>query len=248
MLTAELVSTASDEHEWLTLNTRAPVPTPRLLVARYTAPSVVLGCSQRPDDEMEQRAVDNGTGLVRRRAGGGAVLADDSLLGLSLLLPTDHPVSQLDSLAGYQWFGELWVQALATLGVDARLPAADLINSTKEQARQQDIDWACYGALGHGEVIADSARKLVGIAQVRTRHCVAMVSGLQLHKADWALLCRVMGKPAAMADTLAAANTDLAALGISDVGEATRDLINWFAVRASNHWPEAQLPAGPRNC
>jgi len=179
---------------------------------------------------MRQRADENGLMLLRRRAGGGAVLADKALLSISLLFPPAHRLAQLDSIDGYSVFGEAWVHSLHNLGITCRLPTVEEIDASKSHAKARSIDWACYGALGHGEVISDDGRKLVGIAQIRTRHCVAMVAGLQLSPVDWSVLCRVFGMPTTQAVSLEAVNTDALSLGVELGDEAIEPLLEQLSI------------------
>ena len=148
---------------------------------------------------------------MRRRAGGGTVYAGPWLLGVSLVLPAGHPLSALEPVHAYRWFGELWQSALASLGCDSRLPDEGLIRMSREDAASLGVDWACYGAMGHGELGSDETpmRKILGIAQIRTRTASTLVAGLNLQAVDWDQLCALLGKPPEQARQIARVNASL---------------------------------------
>ena len=185
-----------------------------MLVCQYHEPAVILGCSQRPDDAMQMRAAALGFALIRRRAGGGAVLAGASMLSLSLALPANHPLAMLGALALYQWVGEQWQRALVNAGVGVALANETQIARSKQYAEAHDLAWSCFGALGHGELISERARKLVGVAQIRTRHAVTLVTGLHCAPPDWTRLCEIVRNDPQQAPLLRVINDDLHSLGV----------------------------------
>ena len=151
--------------------------------------------------------------LVKRGAGGGAVLVGPWLLSASLLLPLDDPRMATTSVAdSYRWLGEAMVETLAELGVAARaVPPAERIPAPERLA------WACFAGVAPWEVVVDDpatgvARKLVGFAQRRSRHGVLLALGVLVQPAPWQLLAQTLGHPLALADELAATTVDLASV------------------------------------
>lgn len=215
----EHCSSARSELDWLSHEARAECDELRLLFCHYREPAVIFGLSQRPDAALRQRLDNAGIAWMRRRAGGGTVYAGPWLLGVSVVMPRSHAVSALDPVQAYRWFGEHWQAVLASLGFATHLPDDALISASRERARAQGVDWACYGALGHGELGSDEqpVRKVLGIAQIRTRTASTLVAGLNLAATDWRALCDLLGRPPSRAEPLAAAT-----VGLSDLtaGEA----------------------------
>ena len=213
--------TAQAECDWLQQRVRSSGQAVQVLVCHYRAPAIIFGLSQRPDSTLKERLDTAGLPWMRRRAGGGTVYAGPWLLGVSLILPASHPRSALEPFAAYRWFGELWQTALASLGYASRLPDADLISVSRRRAAAAGIDWACYGAFGHGELATDESvpRKLLGIAQIRTRAASTLVAGLNLAAVDWGSLCELLGKPRGQGEQLSRLNAGVADLPVR--GERT---------------------------
>lgn len=219
---------ARAEIDWLGDNVRSHDPDPRLLICHYRDPAVIFGLSQRPDKALQERLDHAGVCWLRRRSGGGIVYAGPWMLGVSLVLPVDHPLSAMEPVQAYGWFGELWRSLLAQLGVDSKLPDRETIRASRREAESRDIDWACYGAMGHGEVGSNESvmRKVVGIAQIRTRAASTLVAGLHLAMPDWHALCALLEKPREQAAYLAQANTSLADLAPPGMSPSTPSLVN----------------------
>ncbi|MEQ8515040.1 MAG: hypothetical protein RIC38_05490, partial [Chromatocurvus sp.] len=171
-------TSARSELDWLAREARAECDDLRVLFCHYREPAVIFGLSQRPDAALQQRLDNAGVAWLRRRAGGGTVYAGPWLLGVSVILPHRHPLNAMEPVQAYRWFGELWQTVLVSLGCATRLPDGALIRSSRDEAREQGVDWACYGAMGHGELGSDerATRKLLGIAQIRTRTASTLVA------------------------------------------------------------------------
>ncbi len=120
--------------------------------------AVVLGSAQPAELAGPSEA-----GVVRRRSGGGAVVVIpeetvwiDVVIGRGDLLWID------DVNRAGQWLGEVWVEALASLGV----AEAEVVD------RYEPGRWGrlvCFASRGPGEVLAGGA-KAVGVSQRRTRN------------------------------------------------------------------------------
>jgi lipoate-protein ligase A len=99
---------------------------------------------------------------------------DPSGLWVDVLLPKQDPRWDDDVARAFLWLGEAWSAALADVGVA----------STVHQGGLCTTPWSrlvCFGGLGTGEVVDPDGRKLVGIAQRRTRagarfQCMALAS------------------------------------------------------------------------
>ncbi len=114
---------------------------------------VVLGRSQRADVV--------GLPWARRLSGGGAVLlTPGDVVWIDVVVPRGHEVWDDDVGRATWWLGDAWVKAL---GIDgAEVHRGGVVRCTP---------WCkavCFGGLGPGEVHVDQ-RKIVGIAQRRTR-------------------------------------------------------------------------------
>lgn len=202
---------AQSELDWLADNVRTDSPAPRLLLCHYRDAAVIFGLSQRPDEALQARLETAGVHWFRRRSGGGIVYVGPWMLSVSLVLPHSHRISALEPIQAYRWFGGLWQSTLTQLGVASRLPDDKAIDGSRRDAASRGIDWACYAATGHGELVSTEymTRKLLGIAQIRTRSCCTLVAGLHLVPADWRSLCVMLGKPRSQADDLARVNAAL---------------------------------------
>ena len=225
---------AAREQRWNESQLAEPVLHPRMKVWTYREGAIVLGRSQHalaeglaaagmsgapagdaasmpPDGLANSGAVR--LPLVKRGAGGGAVLVGPWLLSVSLLLPLDDPRMAMTSVAdSYRWLGEAMVETLTELGVRARsVPPAERIPAPERLA------WACFAGVAPWEVVVDDpatgvARKLVGFAQRRSRHGVLLALGVLVQPAPWQLLAQTLGHPVALADELAATTVDLASV------------------------------------
>ena len=216
---------AAREQRWNERQLAEPVLHPRMKVWTYREGAIVLGRSQhaladRPAGDAGSSSPENLADpdavrlpLVKRGAGGGAVLVGPWLLSASLLLPLDDPRMAMTSVAdSYRWLGEAMVATLAELGVTARaVPPAERIPAPERLA------WACFAGVAPWEVVVDDpttgvARKLVGFAQRRSRHGVLLALGVLVQPAPWRLLAQTLGHPVALADELAATTVDLASV------------------------------------
>jgi lipoate---protein ligase len=183
------------------------------LVARCeprSGPVLVVGSTQDADAFDPVLLADTGTGLARRDSGGGAVLvAPGAQAWLEVWVPRDDPLWDDDVLLGGLWLAEVWCRALGVLGAD------DL---TVHRGRAVSGPWAalaCFAGLGPGEVLW-RGRKVVGLAQRRTRH-----------GARFATSAPVAWRPAALAGLVrswavppesgAASEMDYAAVGLDTI-------------------------------
>ena len=174
---------AVEEQRWNDAQLDAAVDTPRIRLWRHERAAIVLGRAQHALAAEPAIVLPAAIPLVTRQAGGGAVLVGRWLLSLSVALPAAHRLVAGRSIAAsYDWIAAAFVAALAQ--VDVRARAADDAVACKAPP---DLAWACFAGITAGEVLVDG-RKLVGLAQRRTRHGVLVVAGLLLDTVPWRLL------------------------------------------------------------
>lgn len=198
------------EQRWNEMALAGPVTEPHWHVWRYREPAVVLGRSQHRLELPEGEGL---MPLVKRGAGGGAVLVGPWLLSASIVLPPDDPrVASVSVTDSYRWLGEAMVAVLAELGVTAHaVPPAGRI------AAPPGLGWACFAGVAPWEVVVrdedtDRWRKLIGFAQRRTRYGVLLALGILMSPSPWLRLAERLGEDVAGADLLAASTVGLSEL------------------------------------
>jgi lipoate-protein ligase A len=191
---------AAEEQAWILQSLRERVRHPEIRAWIYRSPSVVLGCSQRADAGMLERAAAQGVELCVRPSGGGAVLAGSWMLGASVLLPPEHPLIVPGIAPSFRWFGEAHARWLNDLGMGARCAPSPEVGSGRH------MSWACFGSLSHWELQAGGG-KIVGLSQARKRNGVLLSSGVLVGPSPWGLLCEVMGTGSGYAAILARRTT-----------------------------------------
>jgi len=178
---------------------------------RVTAPAVVLGSTQRPEVVDAVAAGRSGLGVVRRRSGGGAVLvAPGDPVWIDAWVPRGDRWWDDDVTRAFEWMGAAWTRALGSLGCPGLV--------AHRGAYAACTRWSsliCFGGVGTGEVVTDDGRKVVGIAQRRTRDGAWFHSACVLRWAPDPLL-DVLDLPAPERE---AARADLgrAATGLLDI-------------------------------
>ena len=127
-----------------------------------TAPTIVLGSSQRDDVVDDAELGRRGLQRCRRRSGGGVVLVDpDDSVWVDVVVPVGDPRWDDDVSRAFHWLGDAWVDALASVGVGA-------VSHRGEPVCRGAGRVVCFAGLGSGEVTVDG-RKVVGISQRRDR-------------------------------------------------------------------------------
>jgi lipoate---protein ligase len=148
-------------------------PTPTLRWYRSTDRALVLGKGQSP-----RLLAVHELPLVTRSSGGGAVLMDDGLLSLDVLLPAGHALLAGDLSAVFLNVGQAWARALRSLGCDhVAVYEGPAQAQRRGSARQQLLAAICYATLGRGEVTV-GGRKVVGLSQRRRRTGALIQCGL----------------------------------------------------------------------
>jgi lipoate-protein ligase A len=185
---------AAIEQDWNRRHLDADAPRPAFRVWRYARPAIVLGVSQRSRLMHTRARAGDRLDVLVRDSGGGAVLTWPGFVSLSVALPHGHPGAASRVHESYRWLGEIHLQALAMVGVGARLVAPEQLRATATERRASDVGWACFGSLAPWEVVSGDGRKLSGFAQKRGRHGVLLVAGTLVTPPDWTLLAEALGE------------------------------------------------------
>ncbi len=207
---------------------KAGIARPQLLLWQYATPAIIMGCSQRPDAGQQQRAEQAGMPLMRRGSGGGAVLAGPWMLSVTLFIPPEHTVAALNIIEIFSWFEAIWIKALRDCGVPCKGVDQPLIEASKARSKRHGVEWACYASLSHGEVVSPDGRKLVGLAQIRKRKGIALVSGVHLAPCDWGMLSKVVVDDGAQGEILEALNSDAQQLSGRQASDLLPELLRAF--------------------
>ena len=158
--------------------TERPQPALRWYVTAREA--LVLGNGQKPEAADLAAARSRGVAVYRRTSGGTAVLVDGAALSMEVALPAGHPLASSDIVKAYRWLGEVWAEALRSLGVSqARAIPTEEVRSLPALAKDDPVRLACYGTLSPWEVVVGQ-RKLVGLCQLRRRAGVLYQVGVHL--------------------------------------------------------------------
>ena len=128
-----------------------------------TAPALVLGSTQDVGLDDGEAARRRGIDVVRRRSGGGVVLLlPGECTWIDVYLPVTDPRWDDRVDRSFRWVGEVWLAAVAALGVRGRVvPDGRLLADGLGRL-------VCFAGRGPGEVVVGD-RKLVGMSQRRTR-------------------------------------------------------------------------------
>jgi lipoate-protein ligase A len=144
-----------------------PEPTVRWYVTQNQA--LLLGNGQRPDVADLTACRARGVAVYRRTTGGSAVLVDGDAVSMEVALPAGHPLASGDVVRAYQWIGEVWAEALRSVGIaSARTIPTEEVRALPALAKEGVMRLACYGTLSPFEVVVGT-RKVVGLCQVRRR-------------------------------------------------------------------------------
>ncbi|WP_428033086.1 lipoate--protein ligase family protein [Amphritea sp.] len=224
-----VIGSMPDEQQRISEVLEAGVTAPQVLFWQYDQAAVIMGCSQRPDEGQMSRAARAGLPLLRRRSGGGAVLAGPWMLSVTVFIPPDHPVAKHNIIEIFSWLEQIWIDTLHVCGVPCKGVDQAMIDRSKVLSQQQNLKWACYAALSHGEVVSEDGRKLVGLAQIRKRKGVALVSGLHLYPSDWSLLSSVVVDNNQQGSALERLNSDAQSLSGRSAETLLPELIRTFA-------------------
>ncbi|MBN0988129.1 lipoyl protein ligase domain-containing protein [Amphritea pacifica] len=228
-----------DEQQRISEILEAGVEKPQVLFWQYDRAAVIMGCSQRPDEGQMRRSEAAGFAMIRRRSGGGAVLAGPWMLSVTVFIPPEHPVAKQNIIEIFSWLEQIWIAALRACNVPCKGVDQAMIDRSKTISQEQNLKWACYASLSHGEVVSEDGRKLVGLAQIRKRKGVALVSGLHLSPCDWQQLSSVVVDKPEQGSALEALNSDAQSLSGISAEVLLPDLIQAFTDRIPDDFCQA---------
>jgi len=169
----------------------AGVSDPQVLTWHYASPAVVLGRGQRPTAEVLERAEGEHLAVVTRSSGGGAVVTGPWMLSFTLLLPAVHPLAKASLPVGYRAVGEACRGVLNRFRLPTEIAGHTAATGADGALRANELGWACFADVSHGELVAVGGRKVVGLSQVRRRDAIAVCIGVLLSRPNWEVLLRV---------------------------------------------------------
>ena len=127
-----------------------------------SSPALALGSTQSIDDVDLDAAKHLGVDVFNRQSGGGAVLLDPGAqLWIDVVIGRSDPLWNDDVSLASQWLGEVWVEALRTVGIEGNVHRGAMVTNALSPV-------VCFAGLAAGEVTVEGA-KAVGISQRRTR-------------------------------------------------------------------------------
>lgn len=183
------------------LRSALPGDLPTLYWSLAEPAGLVLGFSQKQDVLNANSLAHSPIPIYHRRAGGTAVLVGFHLLSLDVMLPAGHPLILADIVESYRWFGEAWVSALHTLGIETRIVPPEEAHTQRVLRKQSEtrdyemlMNRACYGTLSPYEVVVGQ-RKVVGLDMIRRRAGTLLQAGVLLHW-DTEVLAQLLGHTA----------------------------------------------------
>jgi len=130
----------------------------------HNSNTIVLGCFQMAEQEVNfQACKETGTKVVRRFTGGGAVYHDHGNLNYAISLKRGHPLVPIDDLQSvFRKLSEGAVQGLRTLGVKAEFqPINDIqVDGKKVSGAAGSIRWGTV--FHHGCLLVSSNLSILG--------------------------------------------------------------------------------------
>jgi lipoate-protein ligase A len=136
-----------------------------VVIAQPLDHALILGSMQHISGEQQQRCEEAGFDVVTRRSGGGAVVVDPGcIFWVDLFIPAGDPLFMRDVRKSSFWVGDLWIDSLHLLGIDA---AAMLAHRGPVIASRWSKQ-CCFLGLGPGEVQI-GVQKVIGLSQRRSR-------------------------------------------------------------------------------
>ncbi len=158
-----------------------------LWIMRPSAPALVMGSSQKPEQFDQQRLAADGVQLASRRSGGGAVFIEPSAtVWIDLVAPRSSNLWSNELTENFLIVGQAWQRALSSLGIETDL-------CTESPKRTAASTLACWAGVGWGELtLPPTTAKLVGLSQRRTRwgarvQAMAVLDTSVLRVADYLL-------------------------------------------------------------
>lgn len=149
--------------EVLLQRVQAGISPPVVRLYRWKKPTLSIGYSQRKAEQYNlQVCRQYGVDVVRRLTGGRAVLHDDEL---TYAVISNHQWPLRGSISYcYQSIAQVLLEALASLGLNAKVAARHAIGRAASRVEQS----ACFTAPAQFEIICGD-KKICGSSQKRTR-------------------------------------------------------------------------------
>ena len=139
----------------------------------FSPPTLSLGRFQKARGQYSARHLEaDGVVLVRRPTGGHAVLHDDELtysVALSKQASAAGPAPKKREV--YLFIARILLAGLANLGITGTINAAQ-----RGDVHNPD----CFGSAGEYEIAGAGGRKLIGSAQMTTRHAILQHGSIPL--------------------------------------------------------------------
>lgn len=156
-----------------------------LWFVRAQSPAIVLGSSQRADVIDVVAASDAGCDVFKRRTGGGAVLVDNKVLWVDVMLPREHRWWTDDVSASMLWLGQAWARVLSQLLPTNQFSTTQFVVHRGAMVRSVVSDAVCFAGRAPGEVCVND-KKIVGISQRRGREGARFQCAVYSHwSSDW---------------------------------------------------------------
>jgi lipoate---protein ligase len=166
-----------------------PLPDPPVAsvwVCEPTAAALILGSTQAALlPALSGAGALEGIEVVVRRSGGAAVLlVPGACTWIDVVVPAGHHLWASDVGRATHWLGDLWVDALARLGIEGHTHRGRMVRTPWSPI-------ACFAGIGPGEVVDPRGAKLVGISQRRTRSAARFQT--LVHHDDPAAISELLG-------------------------------------------------------
>lgn len=154
----------------------SPAPLPALRWYEAAGAALVIGSGQKLSDIDTAACSAAGISVHRRASGGTAVLFSPGFLMQDIALPQGHRLHISDVSESYRWLGEVWVTALADLGLSSELVSVPEARADTAGASLL-VRRACFGGRSPYEILV-GGRKLIGFSQIRRRHGALLQVGI----------------------------------------------------------------------
>lgn len=202
---SDLLNYGSMEEEQKQINMRIKqsIEQPQIMFWHYNQPGIILGCSQRLNEAQRKLAEQYELSWLRRKSGGGAVLVGPWMLSVTIFIPYNHNIAKGSIINVFSWLEKNWLKVLDENNINCGGVDKAMIAQSKCHAKKNQLEWACYGSLSHGEIVCPQGHKLVGLAQIRKAGGVILVSGLNLSPFDWQPLSEIVNNTKKNATVLA---------------------------------------------
>ncbi len=192
-----------DEQKQINMRIKHHIEQPQIMFWHYNQPGIILGCSQQLNEVQIKLAEQYKLPWLRRKSGGGAVLVGPWMLSVTIFIPYDHYIAKGSITKIFSWLEQNWLKVLNENNINCAGVDKTMIDQSKYSAKKNQLEWACYGSLSHGEIVCSQGHKLVGLAQIRKAGGVTLVSGLNLSPFDWQPLSEIVNNTKKNAAVLA---------------------------------------------